>query len=622
MRRWLFMAAVVLAGVATTGSMVDNGVAEAEPPLVVVVTSAGDSELPEEAVCPDEALCTLRRAIEFVNPDESGNRYTITFDAGVFPPGAPTTIAVLAGQLPVTTRGFVTIDGSAAGVVIDGAALPQPADGLVISGKSAVVMGLTLRNFGGTCLAVSGEEATIGGSRIAAEGIAAGGCGTGIEASGPGATVTGNTVGFAADGAAAAVVVGLHVRAGGIVVGGDAAALMNVIGNAGTAIRVGGGDGRPPFTGTVVLRNTIGRSAAGTAAPVGAGVQLLQPGSGATINGNTFANVTGAAVAVAADSGGVTSAGNVLRRNVFTAIGGLAIDLNADGILNANDAGDADSGGNTLLNHPVFTRPVQGHIAGNAGACAGCAVELYTVSHTPGGAGDHPTAPVLTGIAITDGAGAFTFSNPPVALGQWVTGTVTDGAGNTSEFGPPTRVGSGVVQCGNITLRPGWNHAGFFGSSPATLGSAYPANLGLPSRVRSIYRLRDGEGAFDRWFTTGNGQTLSALQPGEAYWFDVESEVEIAGGFSLTVPFPVELKAGWNEFVYIGATADVRDALISIASKYTNVYRFVNDAAGPRWGWWGRPETPAWAREFDQMQACTTYQVFMTEDATLTPLQP
>ena len=30
---------------------------------------------------------------------------------------------------------------------------------------------------------------------------------------------------------------------------------------------------------------------------------------------------------------------------------------------------------------------------------------------------------------------------------------------------------------------------------------------------------------------------------------------------------PVQLKAGWNDFVYIGATADVRDALSSIAGK-------------------------------------------------------
>jgi hypothetical protein len=173
-----------------------------------------------------------------------------------------------------------------------------------------------------------------------------------------------------------------------------------------------------------------------------------------------------------------------------------------------------------------------------------------------------------------------------------------------------------------VTLGAGWNHSGFFGAIPLSLGAAYPAELGLPSRVTAIYRLEDGTAAFSRWLSNGGPTTLPGLEPGGAYWFLSGSQLEVPGGFALSFPLPVQLKAGWNDFVYIGATADVRDALSSIAGKYREVYRFANDAGTARWAGWGAEDTPAWAREFTEMQACAAYQVFVTEDVTLTPLQP
>ncbi|MGH2608501.1 MAG: hypothetical protein ACRDHF_05370, partial [Tepidiformaceae bacterium] len=91
--------------------------------------------------------------------------------------------------------------------------------------------------------------------------------------------------------------------------------------------------------------------------------------------------------------------------------------------------------------------------------------------------------------------------------------------------------------------------------------------------------------------------------------------------FSLTVPLPVALKAGWNEFVYIGASADVRDALASIAGKYTSVYRWSNAAGSSRWSS-NHAAIPDWAQGFTNLDACGAYSIFVTEDVTLTPLQP
>ena len=61
---------------------------------------------------------------------------TILFDAGVFPQASPAAI-VLASALPALTMHGLTIDGSNAGVVLDGSGLSVGA-GLVVSGAGSV----------------------------------------------------------------------------------------------------------------------------------------------------------------------------------------------------------------------------------------------------------------------------------------------------------------------------------------------------------------------------------------------------------------------------------------------------------------------------------------------------
>lgn len=648
--------------------------AAALDPLSVVVTATGDDA---GATCPHVSECTLRAAVGLVNDDETGARYVITFHAGTFPAAAPATIALL-GALPSVTRNLVTIDGTGTGVIISGAGLPadpSPVDGLLLTGDDAVVRALNMRGFSGRCVALTGARGVVGGSRAEGHAVSVGNCpvgifvggaasavtavdagfeaaggaapvGQGIVIAGPGsvvgggnglgnrvgnsdaaivlrangATVASNDIGFDAAGEAAGVTVGILVAAGNARLGGGSAALANAIGNASVAVLVG--DGGAAFSGTRIIGNMLGKRRGGQPATLGSGIELRPPSSGTVADDNTIANAAGGAITVAPAPGGPAVTGNTFRGNRFEALAALAIDLGGDGLRNPNDAGDIDDGPNGFLNYPDFTRAVQAQVTGSAGpTCAGCTVELYVAAHTPGGTTDYAATPVPGGTTTTDGDGAFVFAAPPLAPGQWVMATVTDLAGNTGEFGPSTRVGAGLVQCGNIVLWPGWNSTGFFGLL-TTLGPAFPAALGLPSRVTSIYHLQDGAATFTSWFSSGPAATLTALEPGEAYWFESTQQVAIPGGFGLGVPFPIELKAGWNEFVYIGATGDVRDALASIAGQYREVYRFVNDAAGPRWLAYGRPDTPAWARAFTDMQACATYQVYVTADTVLTPLQP
>lgn len=591
--------------------------------LAIEVTNVGDSVVPGQSLCPHATLCTLRRAIELVNAESSDARYVLTFAPVVFKVSEPATVAVLLTPLPPILRHGVTLSGIGAGVVISGANLPvgQHA-GLVFNGESAMVQGMWLQNFTGSCILVNGVGAFIGGA--GQETVNVGNCQAGVEVRGRGSVLVGVRAGEMADGSPAPLGTGIVVAAPDVRVGPESAnGAPNVVGYATTGVRVGG-PGAPVFSGVTIENNVIGRTSSGLAGSLSVGIDLRQPSKATVVRANVIANAT-TGIRIGPDESGLGVVNNHLTANRFEGIGGMAIDLNGDGITNANDAGDGDLGANGLRNHPVVTRAIQSRISGSVGAsCSGCAVQLYIAVHSVGGTRDYGGLPVPILPAISDQLGNFAFESPPVAPGQWVTALVTDLEGNTSEFGPSARVGAGVVQCGNVALTAGWNLAGFFGQNSMALGQSFPPELGLPSRVSSIYRLEPGGVAtYATWLAaTGASRTLDTLKPGEAYWFFAEAAATVTGGFSLSAPFPVQLKAGWNDFVYIGATADVRDALASIAGKYGQLYKWENSDNGGRWLWYGDATTPSWARGFTRLEACGTYVIRMTVDATLTPLQP
>ncbi len=586
---------------------------------VIMVTSASDAEMAAGA-CPDPALCTLRAAIELANATDPGDRITILFDPVVFPLAMPVTIG-LSEALPPVTRAFVSIDGAGAGVRINGGGATQ---GIVFLAAGALVRGLAVHNLQGACVRIAGPASTAGGDARLGHGLRVGDCSVGVATSGAGNLVAGIQAGVSADlSAAAPVGTGIAVTGSGTVIGDDGAGsgFANSVVNAAIGILVGATDGSGlPFAGVRLMRNAVTDS--------GVGLDLRQPSNGTVARDNSFSSLGGPGIRVGGDSGGQSVLGNSFLGNLFSGMPGqLPIDLNADGVRNPNDADDLDGGANGTLNHPVFTRAVQSSLSGEAGpACAAqlgpCVVQIYLVSHTPGGASDHATAPVPLGLANTDLQGRFNISSPAVSPGQWVAAIATDQAGNTSEFGPAARVGAGTVACGNVSIRAGWNHAGFFGSQPHQLELAFPAGSD-PSKVTAIYQFLDSSDSFLRWQAgTFEGRTLTTLVAPEPYWFYASGALVFGGGFALSVPLPVQLKAGWNDFVYIGAADHVRDALGSIEGKWSNLYRFVNDAGGARWQKYGNVDTPEYVRDFTVMEACTAYQLFMSEDVTLVPLQP
>ena len=613
-------AAVVVVFLALVGAGLVAGSAArtvAASPLLIVVTSAADTVA--TPVCPDASRCTLRKAIETANLDLAATAVTITFSATIFPSATPATITIGGTPLPFATHADLAIDGSGAGVRIAGAPASAP-DGLVLTGARARVSGISVAQFSGVCLKLTGGDGVVGGVRTTGHGNGFGDCGTAIRTEGADSRVYGNTVGFRADGvSAAAVQLGIVATGSNTIVGDDALGLgyPNRVGNAQVGVTAGG-VGSTPVTGIKIVGNVIGQAAEGWAAPVGSAIRVLSPVTSALVAANRVSNArTG--IAVQGSVAGPSGQGVRMTANSFSQIGRLSIDLNEDNQTNPNDVGDADTGANGLRNHPRFTRLVQSRISGTA--CPGCQVQLYLAAHAPGGTVDYGAAPIPGGVILADGDGFFVFESPAVTPGQWVTALATDAQGNTSEFAPGSRVGAGSIQCGNGTLESGWNLAGYFGAEAVNLGTTFPADGVGAGRVRAIYHLEAGTGAYAHWFADASfAPTLLSLEPGEAYWFLADGPAPLSGGFSLSAPISVPLKAGWNTVVYIGASAPAADAFASLGTNYKEIYAW--DASAARWSSYSSGDVPTWAQGFTEAQACRAFQVFTGADAILVPLQP
>ncbi len=563
--------------------------AETSGETALWVTSAAD----ETGTCPHPTQCTLRSAIAAVN---GGSAETlIRFAPAAFPAASPATITIGGTPLPALTRDGAAIDGNGAGVIVrlgDGP-LGQPMDGIRLSGAGSAVRHLRLEGFTGRCVLLEGAGTQ--GDHLDLHG-----CATGVELRGPGAALRASSVTATAEPGGS---VAVHVAADGAVVGGAAGTgAGNTIAGGSTGILVAA---EPGVEGATVEGNTI--------ADVGGPCLQLEPGSTAIrVVANAFARC-GPAIGVAAGEDSAPARRSTFHGNTFSELLGLAIDLGGDGIRNL--PGGVPPGANDGIAPPVITRATPSSVRGRT--CPGCEVELYLAQHEPGGLADYGTVPLGPTVAAND-AGDFETA-AAVSPGQWIIATATDGDGNTSEFGLAARVGAGSVLCGNVQLQPGWNHVAFFGPQPLLLADAFPSS-GSPAVV-AIYQAIDGTLEYRRWLAaTSAGRTLTALEPGKEYWLLATSAVTLPGGFSVAFPVPVDLQQGWNDLTYIGGTADPRDALQSIAGKYERLARW--DAAQQRWLRFDDGMAPAWALDLTQVDACGVYQVYMREPGTLLPLQP
>ena len=355
---------------------------------------------------------------------------------------------------------------------------------------------------------------TVGGSSIAARNVVSGNLGSGIriqDAAGTGNVVRGNYVGTDAAGTARVGNGNNGIEFGfatvGNTVGGPQPADGNLISgntNVGLAFfTVGTG-------GNQALSNLIGTDATGTL-PLGNGSHgvLMQSnnnrvGSLTTTTGNVIAFNGGYGVRVD------TGTGNAVVNNSIFSNGLLGIDLVPGGVT-PNDAGDTDTGSNTLINWPVLSsaRTVGANVLVPV-ALSPTPVGQFLVHFYANAACDqtgYGEGQTLIGVTSGTGNGAdanleASFPSSLVPAGSFITATMTDANGNTSEFSLCAQV-SGTAGSANLgvaiqdspdpvtvgsqlTYILSVSNAGPDASSNAVVTDVLPFNVTLVSATSSV----------------------------------------------------------------------------------------------------------------------------------------
>lgn len=224
------------------------------------------------------------------------------------------------------------------------------------------------------------------------------------------------------------------------VIGGATAAERNVIsGNSGSAISFAGG---PKVSGNAILGNYIGVAADGSTAlgnglgssgsfAVGFFAPTADGPSDNRVEANVIAYTGGAAVIVGA---GVQ---NAITANSIFSNAALGIDLGGDGVT-LNDAGDADTGPNELINFPVLTAatttPGRLVVVGSIDTPSPETAVIELFANAAGDPSGHGEGETFLGTVTPNANGRFVATLPPVPAGTLVTATATDTAGSTSEF--------------------------------------------------------------------------------------------------------------------------------------------------------------------------------------------
>lgn len=519
------------------GTSSELGPCHPTPPLVV--NSANDVD---DGSC-NATHCSLREAIIAANATTGIEAIRFSIATG------PQTIAPTSA-LPTITKPVIvngrTQPGYAGTPIIElnGAAAGTNADGLRISAGGSTVRGLVINRFGGDGIELVGGSGSfiqgnyvgtdvagaadlgngrngiflngsaanmIGGVATGAGNLVSGNGQRGVDLVGAatGNRVFGNLIGTNAGGSAKLGNSSDGVRitnAAGNFIGGIASQARNLIsGNALRGVAILGS----AAAGNIVRGNSIGTNAAATAnlGNVRHGVLLTSGASGNTIGGaaaNAIANNGGSGVAV------VSGTANAIRRNAIFANAGLGIDLGATGV-DANDAGDEDTGPNDLQNFPLIGAITvaggQTTVQGTIASTPETTFRLYlyvSAACDPSGNGEAREflgTAVVTTDEFGDGSFAPTYART-ISSGQVVTATATAPSGSTSELSPCATVPDPSISAADVSPLEGIN-------------AAFTVRLSAPSSkpVTVAYATADDTAVAGNDYTSASGTlTFSAGQ--------------------------------------------------------------------------------------------------------------
>jgi parallel beta-helix repeat protein len=465
---------------------------------------------------------------------------TVVFHPFVFPPASPATIA-LSGELPSLDTGDDTVDGSGAGVAVEGRGAGH--DCFVVESDNNAIKRLVIHGCGDTGVLVRGRNNTVAGNYI------------GTNASGD-ADPNGNGIEIAS--------------------GDENVIDRNVISGNEVGVSITGGERN------IVAGNYIGTNAAGDAAiPNNVGVHIRLVGQNNTIGGTTAG--MGNLIAynhwagVRVTDG--TATGNTIRGNSIHSNEGMGIDL---------------QGGNTELAPPAITG--FGSVMGTA--CAGCTIDVYSDeedegrvyegSTTANGAGNWSFSGSLEGPNVTatatDADGNTSEFSAPVAVS---TATPTPTRTPTPTPTPtPTRTPTPTPTPG-VTATPtspagptrtvvwgsGWHNETWSGAS--TPEEAFACAQGS---YAAAYRLVNG--GWERFFP--DRPDLSNMGPLAQY---AAFLILVTGDITCLMPAAaapggtrtLEWGVGWNNDGWTGPDGTApQDAFACTDGSYAAAYRLVN----------------------------------------------
>jgi parallel beta-helix repeat protein len=564
-------------------------------------------------------------------PIGPGTPETIVFHTTVFPPGSPATIT-LGSALPILTTGNDTVDGSSAGVIVDG--VSKTFDCFSITSNGNVIKGLQIRKCRvGVYMHDGAQNNAIGGTTAGERNVISGNL-LGVQIVSPqtsGNVVKGNYIGANAAGTDAlpnADGVVIEGMADNNIIGGSTPGERNVISGNEYGVIIS------DSSNTVVKGNYVGTDVSGTEAiPNGGGVLIQSAADNNTIGGTAASERN----VISGNGNGVeisseytehnTVQGNYIGTNAAgtgaiangigvyihdgaqdNAIGGTAAGegnvvaysgsdgvsvyspwafgntIRGNSIHSNGDKGiDNTVGGNTELAPPAITG--FGSVMGTA--CANCTVDIYS--------DDEDEGRVYEGSTTANGAGNWSFAGS--LEGPHVTATATDADGNTSEFSAPVDVpdptptpsptptptptptatpGATPTPAGptrTLQWAPGWHNATWSGAS--TPEEAFACAAG---KYAAAYRFTDA--GLERYFPDRPDiSNMGPLTQYDAFLILITQPVTctmpvtVASGSSRTLQWGV----GWHNEGWSGADGTApQDAFACAVGKYAAAYRFTD----------------------------------------------
>ncbi|MEP4681788.1 MAG: LamG-like jellyroll fold domain-containing protein [Rhodopirellula bahusiensis] len=230
--------------------------------------------------------------------------------------------------------------------------------------------------------------------------------------------------------------------------------------------------------------------------------------------------------------------GTVLSRQGTASTGSIGIDLQASGddiaygtapYYTANDAGDADTGGNSLQNFPVITQAVsdgtQIAISGtfNSTANETFTIELFTSASYANGYGQGET--FLGSVSVTtDGSGNATFNTTlftEVESGDLITATATnDTTKETSEFAAQFAIN------GPVYANDDDRHLEFDGTDDYVAIASSPELVMTNTMTMEAWVRPDASANTDRMIINKEGE----------YELSIDADASIKWGFDNTDP--------------------------------------------------------------------------------------